>query len=130
MCEKIGVYKTFAHIFVCHSTHLSEAGFILPMAFRSSSASLSAKRVTTLSIIHARNKHKWLSAAKTPLLTRVGVARETGLGEVSPATSASPDRTLPAIPCVIGQSETHRRRGWTGVDDVRRMTANGFRECC
>ena len=89
MCEKISGYKTFAHIFVCHSTRLSEAGFILSMAFRSSSAPLSAKRVTTLSIIQARNKHKWLSAAKTPLLTRVRVARDIGLGGFSRPASIS-----------------------------------------
>jgi len=33
MCEKIGGYKTVAHIFVCHSTRLSEAGFILSTAW-------------------------------------------------------------------------------------------------
>ena len=83
MCEKISGYKTFAHIFVCPSTRLSETGFILPMPFRSSSAHLPTKRVTTLSIIHAQNKHKRPFAAKTPLLTRVGVAREIGLGGFS-----------------------------------------------
>ena len=119
MCEKISGYKTFAHIFMCSSTRLSETGFILPMPFRSSSAHLPTKRVTTLSIIHAQNKHKRRFAAKTPLLTRVGVARETGLGGFS-RPPASPYRTLIAIPCAIGQSETHRRRCWTGIDGVRR----------
>lgn len=33
MCEKISGYKTFAHIIVCHSTRLSEAGFILSTAW-------------------------------------------------------------------------------------------------
>lgn len=78
MCEKICGYKTFAHIFVCSSTRLSETGFILPMPFRPSSAHLPTKQVTTLSIIHAQNKHKRPFAAKTPLLTRVGVARPMG----------------------------------------------------
>lgn len=55
MCEKISVYKTFAHIFVCHSTRLSEAGFILSTAWH---LHRSTKRVTTVIIFYSLTNQK------------------------------------------------------------------------
>lgn len=131
MCEKISGYKTFAHIFVCPWTRLSETGFILSMPFRSSSAALPTKRVTTLSIIHAINKHNWPFAAKTPLLTRVRVARDIGLGGLFRPDHITVSNAPP--PTFLCKWTERNPSSWTRDRRRRReerMTAYGFRECC
>ena len=57
MCEKISGYKTFAHIFVCHSTRLSEAGFILSTAWHLH-RSIADKRVKTVIIFYSQTNQK------------------------------------------------------------------------
>lgn len=84
MCEKIGGYKTFAHISVCHSTRLSEAGFILSTAWdlRGSLAG-KASRQGNYNLLSEQTLISVV--AKTPLFARGKVARDNGLGGITSA---------------------------------------------
>lgn len=122
MCEKISGYKTFAHIFVCHSTRLSEAGFILSTAWHLHH-SVSDEASHNSNYILLADQPKSRVAAKTPLLTRVRVARQKGSGGILSARSAislsnDPPPYAANRTSVVGTFDAVRR-------DKERMTANG-----
>jgi hypothetical protein len=73
MCEKSIGYKIFAHISVCHSTRLSEAGFILSTAW-DLRGSLAAKASRQANYNLLSEQTLISVVAKTPLFTRVEVA--------------------------------------------------------
>ena len=94
MCEKIGGYKTFAHMSVCHSTRLSEAGFILSTAWHLH-RSIADEASHDSNYILLADQPKSRAAAKMPLFTRVEVARQNWSLAVSyPPAPPSAYRTI------------------------------------
>lgn len=122
MCEKISGYKTFAHIIVCHSTRLSEAGFILSTAWHLH-RSIADEASHDSNYILLVDQPKSRAAAKTPLLTRVGVARQNGSGGIASARSAI---SLSNDPPPYSANRASGSRTFDAVRrDKERMTANG-----
>ena len=122
MCEKISVYKTFAHIFVCHSTRLSEAGFILSTAWHLHRP-IADEASHDSNYILLADQPKSRSAAKMPPFTRVELRDklESG-GLISVRSSISLSNDPPPYSAI-------RASGSRPFDAVRRdqerMTANG-----